>query len=68
MPTDIMPVFPTTTSPVVVHGPDMVQLAPVTASQTSAQPTPTAVMSISDLRMPDGTATLPPVNETATAE
>ena len=30
----------------------------------SAQPTPTAVMSISDLRMPDGTATLPPVNET----
>jgi len=65
-PTDIMPVFPTTTSPVVVHGPDKVQLAPVTASQTSAQPTPTAVMSISDLRMPDGIATLPPVNQTAT--
>jgi len=65
-PTDSMPVFPTTTSPLVIHGPNMVQLAPVTASQTSAQPTPTAIMSISDLRMPDGTATLPPVNMTAT--
>jgi hypothetical protein len=43
----------------------MAQLAPVTESQTTAQPTPTAVMSISDLRMPDGTATLPPVNQTA---
>jgi len=58
------PILPTTTSPLVVHGPEMVQLAPVTTSQTSAQPTPTAVMSISDLRMPDGTATLPPVNQT----
>jgi hypothetical protein len=65
-PTANMPVFPATTSPMVVHGPNMVQLAPVTASQTSAQPTPTAVMSISDLRMPDGIATLPPINQTAT--
>ena len=65
MPTDALPVFPTTTSPLVVHGPDMVQLAPVTTSQKAAMPTPTAVMSISDLRMPDGTATLPPVNQTA---
>ena len=65
-PTSRLPVLPTTTSPLTVHGPDMVQLAPVTASQTSAQPTPTAIMSISDLRMPDGTATLPPMNQTAT--
>jgi len=64
MPTDGLPVFPTTTSPLVVHGPNMVQLAPVTTSQKAAMPTPTAVMSISDLRMPDGTATLPPVNQT----
>lgn len=63
-PTMTNPVFPTTTSPLVVHGPKLVQLAPVTTTQTKAQPTPTAVMSISDLRMPDGTATLPPVNET----
>lgn len=63
-PTANQPIFPSTTSPLVVHGPDKVQLAPVTTSQSSAQPTPTAVMSISDLRMPDGTATLPPVNQT----
>lgn len=63
-PTESLPVFPATTSPLIVHGPNLVQLAPVTASQVSAQPTPTAIMSISDLRMPDGTATLPPVNQT----
>ena len=63
-PTETLPVFPTTTSPLVVHGPNVVQLPPVTASQTAALPTPTAVMSLSDLRMPDGTATLPPVNQT----
>jgi len=63
-PTSVVPVFPTTTSPLVIHGPKVVQMAPVTASQTAHQPTPTAVMSISDLRMPEGTATLPPVNQT----
>ncbi len=63
-PTNGLPVFPTTTSPLVVHAPNVVQLAPVTTSQKAAMPTPTAVMSISDLRMPDGTATLPPVNQT----
>jgi len=63
-PTDALPVYPATTSPLVVHGPKMVQMAPVTASQTADTPTPTAVMSISDIRMPDGTATLPPVNQT----
>jgi hypothetical protein len=62
MPTQSIAVAPTTTSPVRVHGPKMVQLAPVTTSQTAATPTPTAVMSINDLIMPDGTATLPPVN------
>jgi hypothetical protein len=64
-PTDNFPVLPSTTSPLVVHGPEMVQLPPVTTSQTTAPPTPTAVMSISDLRMPDGTVTLPPVNQSA---
>ena len=63
-PTDRLPVFPTTTSPIVVHGPKMLQMAPVTTSVSKEQPTPTAVMSLSDLRMPDGTATLPPVNLT----
>jgi hypothetical protein len=63
-PTMSIPVFPATTSPVVVHGPNKAQLPPVTATQKVALPTPTAVMSISDLTMPDGTATLPPVNVT----
>jgi hypothetical protein len=58
-------ILPSTTSPVVVHGPDVVQLPPVTTSVSTAQPTPTAVMSLSDLRMKDGIVTLPPVNETA---
>jgi hypothetical protein len=56
---------PSTTSPLVVHGPDKAQLPPVTASQTSAAPTPAAVMSLSDLKMKDGPVTLPPVNATA---
>jgi hypothetical protein len=56
---------PSTTSPLVVHGPDKAQLPPVTASQTTATPTPAAVMSLSDLKMKDGPVTLPPVNETA---
>jgi hypothetical protein len=58
-------IFPSTTSPLVVHGPDQAQLPPATASQTTAQPTPTAVMSLSDVQMPEGTVNLPPVNETA---
>jgi hypothetical protein len=66
MATEHFPVFPKTTSPLVVHAPNMVQLPPVTTSQTSAQPTPTPVLSISDLHMPDGTITLPPVNQTST--
>ena len=63
-PSVTQPFVPTTTSPLVVHDSSPVQLAPVTVTQTAALPTPAAVMSISDLRMPDGTVTLPPVNET----
>jgi hypothetical protein len=58
------PILPSTTSPLVVHGPDRAQLAPATTSESAAQPTPTAVMSLSDTRMANGTITLPPVNET----
>ena len=56
--------LPSTTSPLVVHGPEKAQLPPVTASQTEATPTPAAVMSSSDLTMKEGPVTLPPVNET----
>lgn len=62
-----LPILPSTSSPVVVRGADRVQLPPSTVSQVSAQPTPTAVMSLSDLRM-EGNATLPPVNESARAD
>jgi hypothetical protein len=55
---------PSTTSPLVVHGPEKAQLPPVTASQNQAAPTPTAVESLSDLKMKDGAVMLPPVNET----
>jgi hypothetical protein len=43
-----------------------VKLPPTTESIDPAQPTPTAVLSISSLSMPDGIAVLPPVNETGT--
>jgi hypothetical protein len=56
---------PSTTSPLLVHGPEKAQLPPVTASQTSATPAPVALISLSDLKMKDGPVTIPPVNETA---
>ena len=64
---EVHDIFPSTTSPVVVHGPDQVQLPPATVSQTTAQPTPAAVLSLSDVQMREGTVSLPPVNETASA-
>lgn len=62
-----LPILPSTTSPVVVHGPDAPQ-TPATTSASTAQPTPTAVLSLSDLRMNSGTVFLPPVNESAPAD
>lgn len=56
--------MPSTTSPVVVHGTNLVQLPPATASQVAKQPTPSAILSLSDIRMKEGTAYLPPLNET----
>lgn len=61
-PRNIVP--PSTTTPVAVHGPQpQVQLPPNTVSQISAQPTPAAIMSLSDLRASNQTVTLPPVSE-----
>jgi hypothetical protein len=64
MPVPKLATLPSTTSPVAIHAPDRVQLPPATVSQPSAQPTPTTVMSLSDLRMAHGSITLPPINET----
>ncbi|MGA3134638.1 MAG: hypothetical protein ABSC88_01455 [Terracidiphilus sp.] len=63
-----MPVLPSTTSPVVVHGPDLPQKVPQTTSVSSAQPTPTAVLSLSDLRMTTGRVILPPANTSGASD
>jgi hypothetical protein len=60
-----LPLVASNTSPVVAHKPEPKQSALSTISQTTAQPTPAAVLSVSDLRMLSGTVVLPPVNETA---
>ena len=62
-----LPILPSTTSPLVVHGPDLPQSPPATTSMSSAEPTPTAVLSLSGLRMTSGTVFLPPANETTSS-
>jgi hypothetical protein len=62
-----LPALPSTTSPIAVQGPE-VQMAPASISQVSAQPTPAAVMSLSDIHMAQGTVVLPPVNESAASK
>lgn len=62
---------PGTTSPIVAPGPGLVQMVPVTTSEQATQatqPTPAAVLALSDLQMREGTVTLPPANETSAAE
>jgi hypothetical protein len=56
-----------TTSPVQLHSAKLVEMAPATTSDSLEQPTPTAVLSLSDLRLQDGTVKLPPVNEMASS-
>jgi hypothetical protein len=63
-----LPTPPSTTSPIAIHEPDRVQLAPATVSQPTEQPTPAAIMSLSDLKMAEGKVVLPPVNETAATD
>jgi hypothetical protein len=57
-------VQPSTTSPVSTHVPLQVQMPPVTSSISTVQPTPVAMLSLSDLRAKNVTVNLPPVNET----
>jgi hypothetical protein len=54
---------PSTTSPVVVRGPEPAKQLPETSSKPLQAPTPATVMSLSDLRMPEGTVALPLANE-----
>ncbi len=57
--------LPGTSSPIRVQEPDLTQTTPLTVMQISDRPTPVAVMSLSDLRMTDGVAILPPINQSA---
>ena len=57
-----------TSFPVKVQEPDLVQMTPLTVTQVSEKPTPAAVMSLSGLRMTDGVAILPPVNQSAASK
>jgi hypothetical protein len=61
------PILASTTSPVVAPGPAPTPPAPLTTTEGAEQPTPTALMSASDLQMKRGDVTLPPVNESATS-
>jgi len=54
-----------TTSPVETHSPDGVQVAPATISASLEEPTPAAVLSLTDVRLKEGTIVLPPVNDVA---
>lgn len=57
---------PGTTTPIVLRADTVLHLAPATSSDSPDLPTPTALLSISDLRMMEGTIILPPVNQTHT--
>jgi hypothetical protein len=60
------PVLPATTSPMVTLAPQQAQEPPQTTSKSTAEPTPAAVVSLSDLRK-EGVVVLPEANETASA-
>jgi hypothetical protein len=55
--------LPGTSSPLRIQAADLTQTVPLTVMQVSDKPTPAAVMSLSDLRMVNGVAVLPPVNQ-----
>jgi hypothetical protein len=68
--TDNMAVHPlaqaANTTPIVVPKPtQQIDVTPVSTTQTQLQPTPAAVMSLSDITMKDANVALPPANETA---
>ncbi len=67
MPVPPQPILASTTTPVVISGPKPTPPAPVTTAAGAANPTLTAVMSLSDTHMADGAVTLPPVNESASS-
>jgi hypothetical protein len=63
LPSQNQPILASTTSPVVVHGPDLPQKPPQTSTVSASPPTPATIASLSDLRLQKGAVALPPVNE-----
>ncbi len=59
------PILATTTSPIVVRGPQPTPPAPLTTAKGAAQPSSTPILSLSNMQMVEGNVTLPPANETA---
>jgi hypothetical protein len=56
---------PSTTSPIVVRGPDPAKRIPETSSAKTQQPTPAQIMSLSDVRMQPGPTPIPLANAPA---
>jgi hypothetical protein len=56
---------PSTTSPIVVHGPEDAKKVPQTTSKTTEQPTPARVISLSDIRVVEGSVAVPLANQTS---
>ncbi len=67
LPAPTQMLHPSTTSLVAARGPQPTPPAAITTAAGSAQSTPAAVISLSDLKMANGSITLPPVNETASS-
>ena len=65
LPSDALVIPPSTTSPLVVHGPDAIKRAPEMTSRPTEPPMHAPVVSISDIQLQQGTVALPPANETA---
>lgn len=61
---ETIPMVAGTTTPIPGRGLDPSQV-PQSTSHASAQPTPKAVLSVSDVELPEGTIMLPPANQTA---
>ncbi len=57
--------LPSNTTPIVVHQDAPAQRAPETTSVSAKQPTAAAILSASDLHMAQGSASMPPANESA---
>jgi len=58
---------PSTTSPIVVYGPEAVKKVPQTSSKQPDPPTPARVVSLSDLKVSEGKVAVPMANQTAKA-